>query len=197
MIRYQQPVFGQIRAELDPTAVCGKDIKLLALEPNLFKAQPEAHPTEVCSALRVLYDTLEQAANNDGRLASGSPLIRGWTLSYDIYSPKLARFIEVDECQHFSRPRLKRIWEACSSGQPPLYPAHFWNAVFERLMKKPFRDLDPPHRDEQRAFRDEAREILPRAYGLAATIRLDEYSLRETGSTAVDMIQQLLASEAS
>ena len=80
-----------ILSRLTQEVVCGKDIRLLALDPRVFDSKPEGHRSEVCLALRKLYDALERAARDDGRLSPNAQLIRRWTLSYDIYSGDLRR----------------------------------------------------------------------------------------------------------
>lgn len=105
--------------------------------------------------------------------------IRRWVLSYDIYSPRLHRFLEIDERQHFSEVRLERIQGARSSSREANYPPYFWERVLARLQANPARDHVPPHRDEQRAYLDLVRELVPPAYGCKPTIRIDEYSLRK------------------
>ena len=196
MKRWQLPAFEQIVQKLDPAAQRGKSIQSLDLNVSIFNSLPEAHPTAVCRPLRELYDTLERSAREDDRLPANKPLVRNWTLTYDIYSPKLGRFIEVDERQHFSRQRLDRIVESQFLPGRSLYPSYFWDQVIQQLQKSPACDIDPPHRDEQRTYRDVARELLPTAYGLEATIRLDEYSLSSSGLEAVDLIQQILNGKA-
>jgi hypothetical protein len=189
MFRYQQAVYDEVVAHLDSTALHGKAIGFAQLEPKLFDARPESHLPPASSELRSFHDALTRAAHADKRLGVETPLIRSWKLSYDIYSPKLRRFIEVDERQHFSRQRLERIQVGRTEPGRSFYPVHFWDHVFARLLARPARDLDPPHRDEARAYRDEARECLPVLYGLHPTIRLDEFTLEEIGITnVVDLI---------
>jgi hypothetical protein len=186
--QYQQAVYDQLRALLDPDARHGMSIPV-GSEPKLFDARPAAHPSSTSRALRRLYDSLENAARAGKRLAHDKPLIRRWKLDYDVYSPKLGRFIEVDERQHFSCQRLLRIRQGRGKPGRSLYPAYFWESVLDEF--PPARDFDPQHRDEQRAYLDEARELLPLAYGFAPTIRLDQYSLKLSGRTAIELIQEI------
>lgn len=148
---------------------------------RLFDARPEAH-TEAAQEIREVYEFLTKSARDDGRLPAKTPLLKRWKLRWDIYSPKLRRFIEVDEYQHFSRVRLARLRRIRSALWGPEYPAYFWEEVFPRLINKPFRDMDPPHRDEQRAYLDELRDRLPLLYGFKRTIRVDEFTLKKMGS---------------
>ncbi|MFI5453946.1 MAG: hypothetical protein ACHRXM_00685 [Isosphaerales bacterium] len=195
--RWEQPVLEYVVQYLDHLAVGGRAINLAGLDDRLFDARPDAHPATVSARVRELYEKLARAAREAGRLAHDAPLIKGWKLTGDIYSPKLERFIEVDERQHFSRARLARLLEIRSCVWGPLYPAYFWSEEFPRLRDKPFQDLDPPHRDEARAYRDELRELLPVAYGLRRTIRLDEFTLQDFGLEGVgDLVAQALEAEA-
>ena len=80
--------------------------------------------------------------------------------------------VEFDEVQHFTEPRaitLERI--------PPDYPLGFDRAQWlERCRVLRQRDNDPPYRDEQRAWYDVLRDLLPSAYGLGPTVRLMDAS---------------------
>jgi hypothetical protein len=195
--RWETSVFQEIVKNVDPDARAGKDIGLAGLDNRILDGCPDVHPDTAPRVLREIYDCLAEVARADGRLAATAPLIKNWKLSSDIYSPKLRRFIEVDEYQHFSQPRLERIAKNRFSEWGPLYSTYFWENVFETLKAKAFRDRDPPHRDEARAYRDEMRERLPVVYGLGRTIRLDEFTLAKFGLSAVaDLISLILKEEA-
>lgn len=185
MRRWENRVLAAIRANLDPKALGGKAINSSGLAPLIFDANPASH-TVVGERLRARHSAMSHSAHSAGRLPPGTPLVSRWTLTYDIYSPKLRRFIEVDERQHFSSVRLARIGET-----RPLYPAHFWATALHDLVRSPATDRDPPHRDEARAYGDEARELLPVAYGLEPTIRLDEFSLSRADNDLVALIDAL------
>lgn len=153
--RWQAMVLESIRTTLDPAAVGGAAIRhAIDLRPELFDSRPEAHSGALAASLRRSYDRFERAARAARRLAAPTPLVGRWSLVYDIYSPKLRRFIEVDERQHFSRPRLDAIC-AAQGALRPIYPSYFWKSVLHGLVETPAVDLDPPHRDEARAYRDE------------------------------------------
>src|SRR2546422_607976 len=143
---------------LDPKAVGGSDIRALPLERLAFDSRPQVHAQAVRLLLQLLYDQLQAEARDDGRLIGTAPLIQRWHLTYDIYSPRLRRFVEVDELQHFSRPRLSRL-QGRRREHHPLYPDYFWEQAFPELLASPRRDPDGKcrHRDEQRAYLDEAR----------------------------------------
>jgi len=194
--RWEQHVLGQLVANLDPLAVGGRNIRRAGLDSRIFDARPEAHSGPTASECREAYESLRQSAQADGRLAVGDPLVKAWRLSGDIYSPKLQRFIEVDEAQHFSEARLTRLVANRFAPWGPLYPRIFWDDSVPRLLGRPRRDLAPPHRDEARAYRDEMRERLPVVYGLGRTIRLDEFTLKQAGLECVaGLMLQLLETE--
>ena len=194
--RWEKQVLQRIVAEVDPEAVGGSDIRQAGLEPLIFESRPELHGEPTARACREVYESLRMAAHTDGRLAAAEPLVKNWTLTADIYSPKLRRFIEVDEVQHFSKPRLVRLVANRLAAWAPLYAPRFWEVEVPRLLRKPKRDLDPPHRDEARAYLDELRERLPFAYGLSRTIRLDEFTLAAVGLDQLpDLIFEILQME--
>ena len=188
MRRWQLPFYRRFQAQVDPAALCGhRAIQGVELSAALFDGRPDAHEPPTRGRLRRLHASLQRKARTGGRLGAAEPLVRIWSLSYDIYSPRFRCFIEVDEYQHFSRPRLLRI-----ARNKPAYPEHFWRETFPRLVRKPKIDHDPPHRDELRAYLDECREVLPLAYGLRPTLRVDEFSLRASGPTFDEVLKWLL-----
>ncbi len=194
--RWEKPVMEQVLLHLDDQAVGGRFIRTSKLDVRVFDGRPQSHAEPAASDILQIYECLRLAACSAGRLDEGVPLVKNWRLTGDIFSPKLNRFIEVDERQHFSAARLARLTESRSALWAPLYADHFWNDVFPRLSAKPFCDLDPPHRDEARAYRDELRERLPVLYGLRRTIRLDEFTLHEFGVTHVkELIEEILESD--
>ena len=76
--------------------------------------------------------------------------------------------VEYDEEQHFTIPRALSL-----SGVPAGHAVAFdlvrWRDLAKSLNKH---DNDPPFRDEQRAWYDVLRDILPLEYGLGPTSRL-------------------------
>jgi hypothetical protein len=197
MVRpWEQRVLEYLVEHLDPGAVGGGTINSAGLDSRLFDAKPGSHPA-VAQDLRELLELLTQSARDAGRLPADKALVVKWRLKWDIYSPELGRLIEVDERQHFSRVRLRRLLVSRNCAWGPLYPDHFWQEVFPRRQDKPAFDLDPPHRDEQRAYLDEVRDRLPVLYGLRRTIRLDVFTLKHHGIGEVrDLIAQALRAEA-
>jgi hypothetical protein len=148
--RFEKQALEQVVRKLDPLAVGGRAIRAAGLDPRVFDAWPDSHAEPIASACRLVYESLRLMAHADGRLANGQPLITNWILAADIYSPKLERFIEIDEKQHFSMPRLTRLLANRAEPWGPLYAASFWIEVYPRLVKSPKKDLDPPHCDEAR-----------------------------------------------
>lgn len=187
--RWEHDTLAYVVQQIDPSAVGGSAIRSVGLDPRLFDGKPEAHAA-AAQKLRGVYELLADSAREGGRLAETQPLVKQWTLAWDIYSPKLKRFIEVDEEQHFSRPRLGRLKANRTAPWGPVYSAYFWEEKFPQLVDKPKHDHDPPHRDEQRAYRDELRDRLPALYGLGRTIRIDEFTLSADGHESV---RQLIA----
>lgn len=174
--RFQLPFFHRYQIDVDPSALHGRKIRP-AVDTRLLSSQPSLHPKNLQATLEEYYLYLQARARAEGRLSLDMPLLKRWTLAYDIYSPKLHRFIEIDESQHFSNPRLERIVQHRDSPVEANYPSYFWESQLPRLLKKPFHDRRPPHRDEQRAYLDLARELIPPAYGLNPTLRIDQWSL--------------------
>lgn len=176
----EKQVLSHVVEAVDAAALGGRDIRSADLDERLFDARPEAHSANI-QEVRSLYDGLTASARADNRLPVGEQLVKRWTLSWDIFCPSLGRFIEVDERQHFSRVRLERIRKTQPENWAPEYPSYFWEHVFDDRLKSPSRDLDPPHRDEQRAYLDEMRDRLPCLYGLGRTVRVDAFTLKEKG----------------
>jgi len=191
--RFQQPFYEGLHAEVDCQAVTGHEIRRVLSECRLFTAMPEKHTGEIVSLLRGYYATLESAARAAGRLPPEKDLLgKTWALSYDIYSPRLHRFIEIDERQHFSAPRLERIRCLRESLLEANYPPYFWEHVLLHLLEVPSTDKAPPYRDEQRAYLDLARELVPPHYGYEPTLRIDQWSLKYYGSNMRALKEALL-----
>jgi hypothetical protein len=157
---------------------------------------PEEHSGELVAALRGYYSDLESAARAAGRLPPERNLLgRIWTLKYDIYSPRLRRFLEVDERQHFSAPRLDRIRRSRDSGVEANYPPFFWDHQAARLSERPPHDYTPPYRDEQRAYLDLARELVPPHYDFKPTLRIDQWSVSFYSRNPKSFVEVLLGQE--
>ena len=86
----------------------------------------------------------------------------------DFWVPNPGFIVEFDESQHFTNPR-KCALEAYADEQPLGFSAHRWMKLCDR---HDARDNDPPFRDEQRAWYDTLRDLVPSTRGLRPTIRL-------------------------
>jgi hypothetical protein len=187
--RWEKQALKQVVMNFDPLAIGGCEIRIAGLDSRVFDARPESHAEPTASECRRIYESMSLRAMADGRLTASGSLVRNHNLTFDIYSPKLRRFIEIDEKQHFTEIRLSRLYANRLATWAPLYAVGFWQQSYPRLVKSPRRDLDPPHRDEARAYRDEMRDRLPVVYGFRRTIRLDEFTLKALG---IDRVSNLL-----
>ncbi len=95
--------------------------------------------------------------------------VRAATLApCDFWVPDPGFVVEFDESQHFSAPRKLALSHYSDSEQLG-FSARRWMALCERHNA---RDRDPPYRDEQRAWYDTLRDLVPLAEGLEPTVRL-------------------------
>ena len=86
----------------------------------------------------------------------------------DYWVPDPGFIVEFDESQHFTSPR--RLALSVYAGQHSLgFSAKRWLDLCERHDAK---DGSPPYRDEQRAWYDTLRDLVPVAEGLSPTVRL-------------------------
>lgn len=195
MDSWQLRVFRELHNSYDGALVAGRDITKMVSPTLVLDCRPESHSEVIRSRLCSVLVLLTDRACLAGRLKPGMPLIRRWKLTGDMYSPAHKRFIEVDERQHFSAPRVQMLDDRKGTDSAPLYHPFFWRRVIPRFRGYPAIDLDPPFRDEQRAYRDFARDYLPRAYALLPTIRLDEFTLAEYAGTktVTDLIEETLS----
>jgi hypothetical protein len=194
--RFQLPFFKIFQAEVDSEAILGREIRQRLTERRLFTAMPNKHSGDIVNALDSYYSVLESAARAVGRLPPEKYLLgRVWTLAYDIYSPRLHRFIEIDERQHFSAPRLERMRHSRESPLEANYPPYFWEHVLPRLLEAPSTDKAPPYRDEQRAYLDLARELVPLQYGFKPTLRIDQWSVKRYQDDIKPLLEALLGSD--
>ena len=86
----------------------------------------------------------------------------------DYWVPDPGFIVEFDESQHFTFPRklaLSAYGDSVSLG----FSARRWIGLCEHHDK---RDHRPPYRDEQRAWYDTLRDLLPLVKGLQPTVRL-------------------------
>ncbi|WP_420635318.1 nitrilase-related carbon-nitrogen hydrolase [Candidatus Palauibacter sp.] len=95
--------------------------------------------------------------------------VRAATLApCDFWIPDPGFVVEFDENQHFTAPR--RLALSNYAGSERLgFSAQRWIELCERHNA---RDRDPPYRDEQRAWYDTLRDLVPPTRGLGPTVRL-------------------------
>ena len=86
----------------------------------------------------------------------------------DLWIPEPGFVVEFDESQHFTAPRRSALL-AYSDDLPLGFSPARWIALCERHHAT---DNDPPYRDEQRAWYDTLRDLVPTMHGLALTVRL-------------------------
>ena len=86
----------------------------------------------------------------------------------DFWVPDPGFIVEFDESQHFTAPR-KLALSAYPAEHPLGFSADRWIALCEH---HDARDNDPPYRDEQRAWYDMLRDLVPSLEGLQPTVRL-------------------------
>ena len=86
----------------------------------------------------------------------------------DYWVPDPGFILEFDESQHFTAPR-KLVLAVYADGHPLGFAAGRWLELCEQ---HDARDDDPPFRDEQRAWYDTLRDLVPSIKGLQPTVRL-------------------------
>jgi hypothetical protein len=87
---------------------------------------------------------------------------------YDYYVPDKRFVIEFDEDQHFTHPR--KVSLGLYENDVHLgFSRERWMALCEEYNAV---DLEPAYRDEQRAWYDTLRDLVPPLHGLQPTIRL-------------------------
>lgn len=88
--------------------------------------------------------------------------------SCDFWLPDPGFVVEFDESQHFTAPR-KSALSVYTSHFPLGFSTTRWMDVCERHHAS---DNDPPYRDEQRAWYDTLRDLVPIVHGHSPTVRL-------------------------
>ena len=86
----------------------------------------------------------------------------------DYWVPDPGFIVEFDESQHFTSPR-KLALAVYANGHHLGFPARRWLELCEQ---HDARDNAPPFRDEQRAWYDTLRDLVPSIKGLQPTVRL-------------------------
>jgi hypothetical protein len=102
--------------------------------------------------------------------------------------------VEYDESQHFSQPRLLTL-ELIPKGLTVRFSVERWKHECSEVQA---RDNDPRYRDEQRAWYDVLRDILPAVHGQGGTARLMDATqpfclIDKTNAKQVDEFEQLIA----
>jgi hypothetical protein len=109
----------------------------------------------------------------------------------DYYVKSMNCLIEIDESQHFTTPRHLTF---------QLYPKNYKLGFDKKIWRQRCKDIDrhdnqPPDRDEQRAWLDVLRDLLPPLYGMAPTIRIfvkDLVSCEEDHNSISKLIRRRL-----
>ena len=91
-----------------------------------------------------------------------------WLAPCDFFVPDPGFIVEFDESQHFTGPR-KLALSVYEDEQPLEFSARRWISLCEHHNAK---DNDPPFRDEQRAWYDTLRDLVPSLKGMQPTVRL-------------------------
>ena len=86
----------------------------------------------------------------------------------DFWVPDPGFIVEFDESQHFTIPRKLALSAYGDDGRLG-FPTRRWIALCEHHNKK---DNHPPFRDEQRAWYDTLRDLVPSIKGMRPTVRL-------------------------
>ena len=120
--------------------------------------------TSIGSALRDVATVLETYRG----FAIGEFVRRDVLAGCDFWVPDPGFVVEFDESQHFTNPR-KLALSVYADDLPLGFSAQRWISLCEH---HDARDNDPPFRDEQRAWYDALRDVVPSLKGLQPTVRL-------------------------
>ena len=120
--------------------------------------------TSIASVLRDVAGTLEGHRGYGVGTFVRAPMLTGC----DYWIPEPGFIVEFDESQHFTAPR-KLALAAYADERALGFSAKRWLELCER---HDARDNDPPFRDEQRAWYDTLRDLVPSTMGLQPTVRL-------------------------
>ena len=120
--------------------------------------------TSIGSALQEVARVLEVHRGHGIRVFQRNDVLAGC----DYWVPDPGIIVEFDESQHFTGPRKLAL--SVYADQHPLgFSARRWMELCEH---HDARDNDPPYRDEQRAWYDSLRDLVPSVEGLQPTVRL-------------------------
>ena len=120
--------------------------------------------TPIGSALRDVATALETHRG----FGIGNFVRRDVLAGCDFWVPNPGFIVEFDESQHFTSPR-KLALSVYADVHPLGFSAERWMALCEHHDAT---DNDPPYRDEQRAWYDTLRDLVPSINGLQPTVRL-------------------------
>ena len=120
--------------------------------------------TPIAPLLQVVADALEGYRGHGVNTFVRSNVLAGC----DYWVPDPGFIVEFDESQHFTRPR-KLALSAYADAHSLGFPARRWMKLCEH---HDARDNDPEFRDEQRAWYDTLRDLVPSIMGFRPTVRL-------------------------
>ena len=120
--------------------------------------------TSIGSVLRNVAGVLEEYRGYDIGTFVRSDMLAGC----DYWVPDPGFIVEFDESQHFTSPR-KRALSVYADTAPLGFSAERWTELCGR---HDARDNHPRYRDEQRAWYDTLRDLVPSIMGLQPTVRL-------------------------
>lgn len=130
-----------------------------------WKTRLEAYAgTPIASVLRDVAGILEKYRGNGIDTFVRSNVLAGC----DYWVPDPGFIVEFDESQHFTRPR-KLALSAYADTHTLGFSARRWMQLCEQHDAK---DNDPAFRDEQRAWYDTLRDLVPPTQGFQPTVRL-------------------------
>ena len=120
--------------------------------------------TSINSALRDVATVLEKFRG----YGIGDFVRSEWLSPCDFFVPDPGFIVEFDESQHFTSPR-KLALSVYADEQSLGFSTRRWISLCEHHNAK---DNDPPFRDEQRAWYDALRDLVPSLKGMEPTVRL-------------------------
>ena len=118
--------------------------------------------TELEEPLQKIFAALESARGQAGFVKTGI------FPQCDYYVPEPGFIVEFDESQHFT-PLRKITLDLYPLDAPLGFSINKWRNLCQRINA---RDPSPEYRDEQRAWYDTLRDLVPPARGLTPTIRI-------------------------
>jgi len=147
----------------------------------------------------LLYSNLNEIYENLQNRRGFNKFVKAHTLpNCDFFIPNPGFILEFDESQHFT-PLRKIALQSYPQGLRLGFDKEKWIKLCEKINAK---DNDPSYRDEQRAWYDTLRDVLPDLKGLKPTIRLfarDFYwcSLDKNNPSDIDKFESFLKVESN